>query len=116
MQKSELLNEVLTRTVVEEFVLPSGKKARRFKFSARDAKNFQKEFRQRNAGKEITNEDDFQDLLICKCIQIENEKSEFVHPFVEDFDDENFDGIDYLALTGKVAALINGSGKGLNPA
>lgn len=116
MQNKESLNEVFTRTVVEEFVLPSGKKARRYKFSARDAINLQREFSQRNAGKEKINEDDFQLLIICKCIQLENEKGEYVHPFLEDFDNENFlDGFDFLTLFSKVASLTSEGGGKPNP-
>lgn len=115
MQEKKSLNEILAREVVEEFTLPSGKKAKRYHFSARDAMNIQREFAARNQGKDKADDDDFQLLILCKCIQIENEAGNFEHPFMEDFDTDKISGFDFLTLFGKVAGLTSEGGSKPNP-
>lgn len=117
MQTKESLNEVLSRKVVEEFTLPSGKEARRFHFSARDAMNIQKEFAARNSIKAESevDSDDFQLLIICKCVQIKNASGEFESLILEDFDTDKIDGFDYITLFGKIAGLTDKKGEDINP-
>lgn len=114
MQKAESLNESFQRPIVEEFELPSGLKARRFKFSARDAMAVQREFVSRSAQSKDFEEENFQLLIICKCVQLQNDKGEWNHIVFEDID-EVINGYDYITLFGKIAALTNREGTGVNP-
>lgn len=113
MQSKESLNEVLSKPIVEEFSLPSGIKARRFKFSARDAMAVQREFVQRSQNDKTITEDDFQLFIICKCIQINN-GGNWEHIIFEDIDN-TIDGYDYIVLFTKISGLTNKEGTEVNP-